>query len=389
MRSAKSRSGRLDSSAPTVPLWPAMDTSANAPPAERPAFDVEALLAPLRGGKRLFVFTHDNPDPDAIAAAWLLARIGEHAGLRSRIIYGGHLGRAENRTMVRVLQIPLQPVERVAARPRSTDRFALVDAQPGTGNNSFPPRWPCHVVLDHHTLRRGASAGLLDVRLDQGCTATLALGYFEAAGLTVDSRLATAVAYAIVSETQDLKREATRADHEALQRVLPRARLTDLGRIRHPARSRAYYETIARALREVRLGRNVCVCHIGAVPVAEVVAEVADLLKSMERITWCLVTGWHEGAAVVSLRAAHPHARAERVLRAVLGHAGRGGGHGMIAGGTHPCPDSGRYTELADAMTERLLRRTQPGARSPLHPLLEPDASCASLATDAEELVVV
>ncbi len=43
----------------------------------------------------------------------------------------------------------------------------------------------------------------------------LALGDpLEAFGLALDSRLASAAAYAIVSETQDLKREATRADRE-------------------------------------------------------------------------------------------------------------------------------------------------------------------------------
>jgi nanoRNase/pAp phosphatase (c-di-AMP/oligoRNAs hydrolase) len=364
-----------------------MPTSAGAA-GERPALDVAGLRATLAGAKRLVVFAHDNPDPDAIASAWLLGRIAESLGVRARLVYGGRLGRAENRMMVRLLHVPLRPLDGRLLPPRRADRYALVDTQPGTGNNSFPPQLHCHLVFDHHPAHRGATADLYDVRPGDGCTTTLLLGWFEAFGLALDSRLATAIAYAIVSETQDLKREATRADREALHRVLPRARLTDLGRIRHPVRGREYYETVARALGRVELGRSVCVCHIGTVGTAEVVAEIADLLSSMERVAWCLVTGCHEGVAVVSLRTSRAHARSERVMRVVLGRSGRGGGHGMIAGGTFPCAEPGSYPRITAGMTERFLRRVDPAGSPVLHPLLvKPDSGCPPGPDDAEASV--
>jgi nanoRNase/pAp phosphatase (c-di-AMP/oligoRNAs hydrolase) len=355
---------------------------------ERTAIDVQRLLAVLHGARRLIVFTHDNPDPDAIASAWLLARIAEHAGLRTRIVYGGRLGRAENRMMVRLLRIPLRHVEARIVRRLRSDRHALVDAQPGTGNNSYCAEHRCHIVIDHHPARRTTSADFVDIRPGEGCTASMLLGYFEACGLVLEPRLATAVAYAIVSETQDLKREATRADKEALHRVLLRTRLTDLGRIRHPVRSRDYYVTLARALRRATLARNVCICHIGAVDTAEVVAEVADLLAAMERISWCLVTGWHDGIAVVSLRSAKTHARAERVMRALLGRSGQGGGHGMIAGGSHACPAPDQYPALAATLSRRFLDRVAQRAPCRLRPLLpgRPETStCEPVPDDGEE----
>jgi nanoRNase/pAp phosphatase (c-di-AMP/oligoRNAs hydrolase) len=349
--------------------------------------DVQRLLAVFHGARRLVVYTHDNPDPDAIASAWLLAHVAEHAGLRTRIVYGGRLGRAENRMMVRLLRIPLRHIESRIVRRLRSDRHALVDTQPGTGNNSYSAEHRCNIVIDHHPARRTTSADFVDIRPGEGCTATMLLGYFEACGLVLEPRLATAVAYAIVSETQDLKREATRADKEALHRVLLRARLTDLGRIRHPVRSRDYYVTLARALRRVTLARNVCVCHIGTVGTAEVVAEVADLLAAMERISWCLVTGWHEGTVAVSLRSAKVHARAERVMRALLGRSGQGGGHGMIAGGSHACPDPDQYPALAATLSRRFLERVAPGTPCRLHPLLPglPETSPCEPVPDAGE----
>ncbi len=337
-------------------------------------FDRDGLTRVIATGKRLVVFLHDNPDPDAIAAGWLLARIAESMGRRSVIAYGGRLGRAENRNMVSELKIPLKSLDVVRIRNLATDRRALVDTQPGTGNNSFPhERLECHIVVDHHPSRKKAGIPFVDVRPDHGCAATMMLGYFSACGLRLDPNLATAVAYAVVSETQDLRREATRADREAYQRVFPHVKLNVLGRIRHPARTRPYYQAIARAMRRVMVGRNTCVCHIGQVDEAEVVAEVADFLASMERVTWCLVTGLHDRQMVLSIRSTRPRARAWQVMRKTLGRMGKGGGHGMIAGGTTPCHDPEQYEARAAKITERFLARLRRRSPEHLHPLLDHD----------------
>jgi nanoRNase/pAp phosphatase (c-di-AMP/oligoRNAs hydrolase) len=324
-------------------------------------FDPGGLERTIRGAQRLVIFLHDNPDPDAIAAGWLLADIAAALGVRSRIVYGGQLARAENRAMVSLLRVPLRPLG-AGLRHRRGDGCALVDTQPGTGNNSFValgPRGACpKIVIDHHPPRAELDVPFADVRTDEGCTTTLLLGYHQALGLTPDASMATAAAYAILSETQDLEREATRFDREAYQRLFPLLRLTVLGRIRHPRRDREYYRTIARALSEVAIAKHLCLCHIGPVPNAELVAEVADFLVAMQRITWSLVSGLHQGNIVVSLRTRRPDARAFRTIQRTLGAlGGKGGGHGMIAGGLLPCPDPARYPELADEVSARFLHQ--------------------------------
>jgi nanoRNase/pAp phosphatase (c-di-AMP/oligoRNAs hydrolase) len=290
-------------------------------------FDCDGLRTQIASGKRLVIFLHDNPDPDAIAAGWLLSRVAESVKRKAIIVYGGRLGRAENRTMVKLLKIPLRHLDTTRLRFLKTDRYAVVDTQPGTGNNSFPDEHlPCHIVVDHHPPQRRLTAQFVDIRSDHGCSTTMVLDYLTGCGLELDPDLATAIAYAIASETQDLKREATRADREAYQLAFASARLTVLGRIRHPARTREYYRTIARAMGKVMLSRNTSVCHIGPVDEAEVVAEVADFLARMERVTWCLVSGLHEGQMVLSIRSTQPNAKAEQVIRKALGRQGKGGG---------------------------------------------------------------
>ena len=56
----------------------------------------------LRGGVHLLILTHDNPDPDALASAFALLALAQSLdGVTARIGFGGFVGRAENRTMVR------------------------------------------------------------------------------------------------------------------------------------------------------------------------------------------------------------------------------------------------------------------------------------------------
>jgi len=151
------------------------------------------LFQALQGGKRLLIYLHDSPDPDAMAAGWLLKHIGESLGLEAVVLYGGILGRAENRAMVRVLDVPLLPLEQARLTHRKDDLHALVDTQPGAGNNSFPhEELEAHVVVDHHPSHSKIQARFNDVRLDQGCSTTLVLQHFESLGLELTPPLATA-----------------------------------------------------------------------------------------------------------------------------------------------------------------------------------------------------
>jgi nanoRNase/pAp phosphatase (c-di-AMP/oligoRNAs hydrolase) len=335
--------------------------------------DPKGLRQALTGGRRALIFLHDNPDPDAIAAGWILAQIAESLGLAPALLHGGSLGRAENSAMVRHLGVPLESYAGQATRPRATDRFALVDTQPGAGNNAFPETFQAHVVIDHHPVRADLQAVFSDVRLDAGCTTTLLLSYHQAFGLDVTPALATAAFYAIVSETQDLEREATKADRDACLRLYPAVQLVALGKIRHPPREREYFRTVARAMRQVMLGKNTCICHVGPLHNAEMAAELADFLVAMKQVTWCLVSGFVQGQMVLSIRTRRTDLNAEQVMRRVVQDHGRGGGHDMMAGGALPCDDLERYGELAARVSRRFLEGLPRRAPENLRPLLDED----------------
>jgi hypothetical protein len=56
----------------------------------RPSFPLAAALASIAGTKRLLIYMHDNPDPDALAAAFGLKILIEHElGAEVTLALGG------------------------------------------------------------------------------------------------------------------------------------------------------------------------------------------------------------------------------------------------------------------------------------------------------------
>jgi len=299
----------------------------------RERFDKLAQLVERSGGGRWLVLTHDNPDPDALTSAVLLERLlrqGFHQ--KATAAYGGLIGRAENREMVRSLGFELRHVRYLDLSGYA--HFALVDAQPQTGNTQLPKKTVPTLVFDHHPLRKATQTSpFWDVRTEYGATATLIAEYLEMAGLKITRKEATALVYAIRTETQDFSREFTPADKARYDDLLPRTVKRALGKIQRARLPPSYYGTLHEALEGLETVDTLLLSHLGEVEQPDIVPELADLLLRMEGKTWCLVTGRFEDRVYLSIRTTNSRADAGRMMRRLVGRNGKGGGHGMIAGG--------------------------------------------------------
>jgi nanoRNase/pAp phosphatase (c-di-AMP/oligoRNAs hydrolase) len=284
-------------------------------------------------GGRWLVLTHDNPDPDALASAVLLARLLRGA-FRQKVTlaYGGLVGRAENREMVASLRLPFCHVRHLQFSKYR--RFALVDTQPRTGNNQLPEGIVPEVVIDHHPLRKATQASPFhDVRPGYGATATLLAEYVVAAGLALPYAAATALIYAIRSETQDFAREWSGPDKAVYDHFFPKADHRLLARIQSPRLPHSYFANLQEALERLETVDTLIVSHLGTVDQPDIVPEIADLLLRFEGKTWSLVTGIFGDRLYLSIRTTNPRADAGATMRRLIGRRGKGGGHGRIAGG--------------------------------------------------------
>jgi nanoRNase/pAp phosphatase (c-di-AMP/oligoRNAs hydrolase) len=306
----------------------------SAPPALLPPLaPLAERLARVRGRGDALVIMHDNPDPDCMACAECLRLVLEQkAGLRVTVARGGIIGRPENRAMVQVLGLAHLPVEQIDFARYGV--VALVDTQPETGNNSLPPGHPVDIVVDHHPLRGPAArAPWCDIRDDYGASSTIAYDYLREQGLPIDRRLATALLYAIKSETRDLGREASPHEYAAYLELLPKADLELLHAIAEPKVPAAHFAALDRALRSAEVRGKLVTANLGALDYPDLVAEMADLLLPFERARWVMCVGQHDGLVYLSLRTDEPHAHAGGLIRRLVAGKGAAGGHGMVAGG--------------------------------------------------------
>lgn len=285
-----------------------------------------------RGGRWL-VLTHDNPDPDALASAMILSHVLRTAfRQRVTIAYGGIVGRAENREMVRSLHLKLSHVRNLSWK--RYQHFALVDTQPRTGNNQLPARTVPDIVIDHHPVRTSTEGTpFYDIRPPYGATATILAEYLLASGARSTHAVATALIYAIRSETQDFSREWAGPDKAVYDHFFPHANHRILARIQNPRLPLTYYGNLHEALENLVSVDSLILSHLGDVEQPDIVPEIADLLLRMEGKTWSLCTGFFGERLYLSIRTTNSRADAGSVMRRLVGRRGKGGGHGMMAGG--------------------------------------------------------
>lgn len=323
-------------------------------------FALEPSLAHVRGRGPALILMHDNPDPDSMAAAECLrVLLSTAAGLPVTVARGGIVGRAENRAMISVLRLQHVHVESIDMRHYRV--IALVDTQPETGNNSLPPGHHVDIVVDHHPLRpESRRAPWCDVREEFGASSTIAYSYLRSLGIPVTERLATAILYAIKSETRDLLRDATDHEHEAYSRLMKMADFESLQKIAAPKVPAAHFAALDRALRAAEVRDSLLAVNLGSLDYPDLVAELADLLLPYERAHWVLCVGQYHGIVYLSLRTDVRSAHAGDVIRAIVGPDGAAGGHGAVAGGRlhEPVVDDRHlaavYASLVDATVAHL-----------------------------------
>ncbi len=345
---------------------------------------LEKYLDSCEKSGRWLVLTHDNPDPDSLAAAAIMKRVlRTRFGRRVTAAYGGIVGRAENSTMVSTLGLELSRVRHVQFR--NYKHFVLVDTQAQTGNNQLPTDIVPDIVLDHHPKRKATrDSPVVDLRTDYGATATMAAEYLLLSGLEPTRKEATAIVYAIRSETLDFSRESPGPDRAIYDHFFQIADKRLLGRIQRPRLPESYFRTLHDALLNMEIVDTLVVSHLGAVDQPDAVPETADLLLRMEGRTWALCTGRYEDRIYCSIRTTNPRANAANIMRRLLGRRGKGGGHDMIAGGWLPEADNDRATAARQVQLGQRLAKLLRKKPERLTPLLQPPEADDPIRPDDE-----
>jgi nanoRNase/pAp phosphatase (c-di-AMP/oligoRNAs hydrolase) len=316
----------------------------------------DRFLNGLANYKGVTFVSHVYPDPDSLGTMVGLAYLIESClGKTCRLTRDGCIGRAENRTLVDVLNIELVSVEDVDWRPN--EAVVMVDSQPRTGRHNLPPNLATYAVIDHHQTP-GDLAGIpfLDIRTNVGATCSLATRYLMEQDLELPPRVATALYYGIETELCGYPREASALDDAAQQYLFPLADRDAIAKIRNAPLPEAFFETLLQALQSSFIYDNLLISWVNDLPTPEMCSQAVDFLIRHEDIRWALCAGVHDDQMILSLRSSLPRAQAGEILRQVAARmGGRAGGHDRRAGGCIPL--ASRSASAIDQVQAEFRRR--------------------------------
>jgi len=317
---------------------------------------IEKLRSAFGDRKDLLIIPHNDPDPDAIASALGLQRfVQELFAVESQIAYCGFIGRAENKALVRYLNYPLRRLNDFELTGNIP--VALVDTQPGAGNNPLPDEVEPLIVIDHHTWRQESSdANFVDVRDDVGASSTIVTGYLQAADLEPPPSLATALFYGIKTDTMSLGRGAGPDDIAAYFYLQPRIDVDALVSIERARVPSTYFESLAKAIQAARVyDHDLVIASLDSMNYPDLGAEIADLLLRLEGIKWVICMGEFNDDIVLSVRSRSHRVGASELVRGIVGALGTAGGHGAMAGGQIPIEDRDE-SQLVKGLEQNALR---------------------------------
>ena len=280
---------------------------------------------------RVLIMLHNEPDPDALAAGLALRNVLRRT--RTTAIIGAMQGitRPENLRMADLLDIE---VERVTpADFAGFDRIATVDVQPHYFGGLLPR---VDLVVDHHPEQPGYSAVFKDIRADYGSTSTILTEHLRAVDVNISERTATAMLYAIKSDTLFFSRHTNRVDLEAFTFLYPLADPALIRKMEGAEITLERLEHVTRALSASRLRNQVFSAFIGEAAREDFITYTADFLLQVEDVKWTIVSGIVGGQMIISVRNVGYSRNAGEFVKAKFGDIGSAGGHRAMAKAVMP-----------------------------------------------------
>ena len=300
---------------------------------------------------RVLIMLHNDPDPDAMASGLALRNVLRRT--KTTAIIGAIQGvtRPENLRMVNLLDIHVEAI--TAESLKEYDRIAMVDVQPHYFGGLIDR---VDLVIDHHPEQPGYTAVFKDIRADYGSTSTILTEHLRAVDVNISERTATAMLYAIKSDTLFFNRSTNRVDLEAFSYLYPLADAALIRKMEGAEITSERLEYVLKAHRGGVLSDQVFCAFLGEMPREDFIPYVADFFLQLEDVKWTVIAGLVGEKLVVSVRNLGYTKNAGEFVRRFFSEIGSAGGHRAMAKAVVPSAAfRGKYGDLDPAaMTAKL-----------------------------------
>lgn len=272
-----------------------------------------------------------SADPDAIASAVAVKRLLWRKVSQVTVASINQVKRPDNLQLIEVLKLKLETLK--SLRLDIYSRLVMVDSQPA--HSHLTKNLPFAVVIDHHpcsTLAAGRNyPDYVDIRPDFGATATMMAGYLKAAKLKPNHRLATALFYAIKTDTRDFVRQGQLEDMKAFRWLYPFINPQMLSDIEKAPIARSSFNNLVSGLAGAVFTKNNVHTVLSHTDHPDTLVLIADFLMKVKGVNRGVAAGIFGQKLVIIMRSSGPRQNMGQLAEIAFGEFGSAGGHKNMA----------------------------------------------------------
>ncbi len=311
----------------------------------------EILVSRLKSETgRLFIQTHNFPDPDAVAAAFGLKELLETQGIHSEIIYDGELQRDALIRMIAQLNIPIYHWKQYEL----TDNDGIVIVDGCKGNSNVEDLVGREIaVIDHHKSLTTEDVELTDIRPDYGSSSTMICEYYQELGVMPSRAAASALQIGLARDTDLYTRGMTEKDLRALSFLYPFSDKDLVNSILRNNIQLSDLEYYKKLLENLMVYKGLAVCFLPEGCPQNLMGILGDFILSLQEIHFVGLFANNSGNISISFRNNWNDKDASGIMKTFTSGRGRGGGHREMAGGileSDTPPEPQKWFETLKAM---------------------------------------
>lgn len=289
-------------------------------------------LIELLKGHRIWIQTHNFPDPDAIASAYGLQYFLECHGVEAGICYNGHVDKISVVKMITNFDIDIHPIEKLDLK--ESDYVVLVDCQKYNANLTDIPGEEV-AVIDHHKTVKPCEYLYKDVRITGSC-ATLIAQYIKESGTPITERVASVLSYGLKMDTDSLNRGVTKLDIEMLDYLYDYTDVELVQSMYNNGMELQDLRAYGAAIENIQIYDYIGLARIPFDCQDALIAMVSDFILKLDAVTIAVIYAERRGGLKFSVRSEEPGVHAGDLTMNALEGIGDGGGHFTMAGGYVP-----------------------------------------------------
>ncbi len=308
-------------------------------------------LIKLLDGHKVYLQTHNFPDPDALASAYGIQQFLKYYNIDSTICYDGKIEKVSTKKMLTAFNIEAYAKDDVIDMS-SDDYIVTIDGQKHNANFTDLPGNEV-ACIDHHPTFIECEYRYSDIRITGACS-SIVTEYFMKSDVPMDSNTATALLYGLKMDTASFERGVTDFDIDMFKFLHNRSDKELLNSVYSNSMDLDDLKAYGAAIENIRVFDNFGFVYIPFDCNDALIAMISDFILALDVVEISVVYANRDGGLKFSVRNEQTNLHAGKLIANALSEYGNGGGHASMSGGIIPAENIAKLGKYRDLKIQNL-----------------------------------